>query len=87
MRFLVAPPGALEDVAGVERAFKVAGVRAIHVYREPGHVFGELLRASDRAGAVLATGATRAEAARSGSGVGRPHRAPHRPGRGGGVTP
>jgi hypothetical protein len=32
------------------------------VYRKPGHVFGELLRASDRAGVVLATGRTREEA-------------------------
>ncbi|MGH2935504.1 MAG: hypothetical protein ACRDL2_13465 [Gaiellaceae bacterium] len=63
VRFLVAPPGELVDVAGVEPAFRVAGVRAIHVYRKPGHVFGELMRASDRAGAVLATGATRTEAA------------------------
>ncbi len=30
VRFLVAPPGELRDVAGVERAFTVAGVRAIH---------------------------------------------------------
>ena len=63
VRFLVAPPGELRDVAGVERAFTVAGVRSIHVYRKPGHVFGELVRASDRAGAVLATGKTRAAAA------------------------
>jgi biotin carboxylase len=63
VRFLVAPPGQLLDVAGVEPAFRVAGVRAIHVYRRPGHVFGELMRASDRAGAVLSTGVTRAEAA------------------------
>ena len=63
VRFLVAAPGELRDVAGVEPAFRVAGVRAIHVYRKPGHVFGELMRASDRAGAVLATGATRTEAA------------------------
>jgi len=63
VRFLVAAPGELLDVAGVESAFGVAGVRAIRVYRKPGHVFGEVLRASDRAGAVLATGKTRAAAA------------------------
>ena len=63
VRFLVAPPGELRDVAGVERAFAVAGVRSIQVYRKPGHVFGDLVRASDRAGAVLATGKTRAAAA------------------------
>jgi biotin carboxylase len=63
VRFLVASPGELLDVVGVEHAFAVAGVRAICVYRKPGHVFGELLRASDRAGAVLATGKTRVAAA------------------------
>ncbi len=58
VRFLVAPRGVLQEVAGVEDAFAVAGVRAIRLYRKPGHVFGELLRASDRAGAVIATGRT-----------------------------
>lgn len=62
VRFLVAPRGLLTEVAGIEQAFTVAGVRAIRVYRKPGHVFGELLRASDRAGVVLATGQTRADA-------------------------
>jgi biotin carboxylase len=62
VRFLVAPRGVLTDVAGVEAAFAVAGVRAIRVYRKPGHVFGELIRASDRAGAILATGRTREDA-------------------------
>ena len=62
VRFLVAPRGLLTEVAGVEHAFTVPGVRAIRVYRKPGHVFGELLRASDRAGVVLATGRTRDEA-------------------------
>jgi biotin carboxylase len=59
VRFLVAPPGALEEVRGLEQAFAVDGVRGIRVYREPGHVFRELRRASDRAGAILATGPTR----------------------------
>jgi hypothetical protein len=57
--FLVAPPGALEEVRGVEQAFAMNGVRGIRVYRERGHVFRELRRASDRAGAILATGPTR----------------------------
>ena len=51
VRFLVAPPG---DAAGGERAraaFAVDGVRGIRIYRKPGHVFRELRRASDRAGA------------------------------------
>jgi len=63
VRFLVAPPGALRAVEGLAGASAVDGVRSIRVYREPGHVFGELLRASDRAGAVIASGKTRAEAA------------------------
>lgn len=62
VRFLVAPRGVLAHVAGVEDAFAVAGVRAIRIYRKPGHVFEELLRASDRAGAVLTTGGTRGDA-------------------------
>jgi hypothetical protein len=33
-------------------------VRGIRIYRKPGHVFRELRRASDRAGAILATGVT-----------------------------
>jgi biotin carboxylase len=56
VRFLVAPPGELREVRGLERAAEVDGVRGIRVYRKPGHVFGELRRASDRAGAILATG-------------------------------
>ncbi|HEX5246656.1 MAG TPA: hypothetical protein VFW41_05955, partial [Gaiellaceae bacterium] len=63
VRFLVAPRGVLTEVAGIEPAFTVAGVRAIRVYRKPGHVFGDLRRASDRAGAILATGRTREDAA------------------------
>jgi biotin carboxylase len=62
VRFLVAPPGRLADVRGIAAALACAGVRSIRVYRQPGHVFGELRRASDRAGAVLATGDTRAAA-------------------------
>jgi cysteine synthase A len=59
VRFLLAPPGRLQDVRGLAEAFAVDGVRGIRVYRRPGHVFRELRRASDRAGAILATGATR----------------------------
>jgi biotin carboxylase len=63
VRFLVASRGLLTDVDGVEGAFTVAGVRAIHIYRKPGHVFGDLVRASDRAGAIIASGKTRELAA------------------------
>jgi len=62
VRFLVAPAGALEEVRGLEEAYALDGVRGIRIYRKPGHVFGELRRASDRAGAVLATGDTPADA-------------------------
>jgi biotin carboxylase len=62
VRFLVAPPGALREVRGVEEAFAVDGVRGVRVYRKPGYVFRPLRRASDRAGAILATGDTPAQA-------------------------
>jgi biotin carboxylase len=62
VRFLVAPRGELREVQGLEEAFALDGIRGIRVYRRPGHVFGELTRAGDRAGAVLAVGDDRDEA-------------------------
>jgi biotin carboxylase len=62
VRFLVAPPGELQDVRGLEEAYELEGVRGIRIYRKAGHVFHELRSASDRAGAVLATGHTPADA-------------------------
>jgi biotin carboxylase len=62
VRFLVARPGELLEVRGLDAARAVPGVRTVHAYRPPGHRFAELRRASDRAGAVIAAGATRAEA-------------------------
>jgi biotin carboxylase len=62
VRFLVAPAGQLQEVRGLEEAYELEGVRGIRIYRKPGHVFRELRRASDRAGAVLATGETPADA-------------------------
>jgi biotin carboxylase len=62
VRFLVAPPGELRDVTGVEEAFAEDGIRGIRIYRRPGHKFGELRRGADRAGAVLAVGDSREEA-------------------------
>ncbi|MEP6909339.1 MAG: ATP-grasp domain-containing protein [Actinomycetota bacterium] len=62
VRFLVPPEGVLQAVEGVEAAWAAEGVQDIRVYREPGHVFGPFLRAADRAGAVLAVGASREEA-------------------------
>lgn len=62
VRFLVAPPGELREVNGVEEAFALEGVRGIRIYRRPGHRFGEFRRGADRAGAVLAVGDSREEA-------------------------
>jgi len=62
VRFLVAPPGELREVTGVQEAFALEGVRGIRIYRRPGHRFGELRRGADRAGAVLAVGDSRQEA-------------------------
>jgi biotin carboxylase len=62
VRFLVAPPGELREVTGVEEAFAEEGIRGIRIYRRPGHRFGELRRGADRAGAILAVGETREEA-------------------------
>jgi biotin carboxylase len=62
VRFLVAPPGQLREVTGVQEAFGEEGIRGIRIYRRPGHRFGELRRGADRAGAVLAVGDSREEA-------------------------
>jgi biotin carboxylase len=62
VRFLVAPPGELQEVSGVEEAFAADGIRGIRIYRRRGHKFGELRRGADRAGAVLAVGDSRGEA-------------------------
>jgi biotin carboxylase len=61
-RFLVPEPGTLVEVEGVDEAAAVDGVRRVRVYPEPGSVLVPLRRGSDRAGAVLATGASREEA-------------------------
>jgi biotin carboxylase len=62
VRFLVAPPGILREVSGVEEAFAEEGIRGIRIYRRPGHQFGELRRGADRAGAILAVGESRQDA-------------------------
>jgi len=62
VRFLVAPPGELRAVAGVEDAFASDGIRGIRIYRRAGHRFGDFRRGADRAGAVLAVGESREEA-------------------------
>jgi biotin carboxylase len=58
-RFLVAPPGMLE---GVDVPEQLAGVERVRIYRDPGYVLVPLRRGSDRAGAVLAVGDSRAQA-------------------------
>ncbi len=60
--FLVPPVGVLREVHGLDEARSVAGVVWVRSYRRAGHVFGPLRRGPDRAGAVLAVGATRDEA-------------------------
>ena len=55
-RFLVAPPGVLERV---EVPDDLEGIDRVRIYREPGYVQTPLRRGADRAGAVLATGASR----------------------------
>ena len=60
--FLVAPEGELQAVEGREAAHAAEGVLDVRIYREPGHVFGPLLRGADRAGAVIAIGESRDEA-------------------------
>ena len=56
IRFLAAPPGELREVDGEEEARSLEGVIDVRLYRRRGHVFRELRRASDRAGAVIAVG-------------------------------
>jgi len=62
VRFLCSQPGVLESVEGVDEAERSDGVVWVRSYRSPGHAFGPLVRGADRAGAVLAVGATRDEA-------------------------
>jgi biotin carboxylase len=61
-RFLVPPVGELRAVEGVEEAGALPGVLRVRVYRAPGHRFEAFRVGADRAGAVLAVGASRDEA-------------------------
>ena len=60
--FLVAPEGELRTTEGVDDALALKGIADVRLYRQPGHRFGPLRLGADRAGAVLATGATRDDA-------------------------
>jgi hypothetical protein len=62
VQFLVAPEGELAEVTGVDEARAIEGVLDVRIYRQPGHVFGPLLRGADRAGAVIAVGDSREQA-------------------------
>ena len=61
-RFLVPPQGRLAATEGVGAASAIEGVVDVRVYRSPGHELGPFRTGSDRAGAVLAVGASREEA-------------------------
>jgi biotin carboxylase len=62
VRFLVAEPGELLVVSGLEEACSMEGVLDARSYRRPGFVFGPLRRGADRAGYVLAVGRSRDDA-------------------------
>jgi biotin carboxylase len=62
VRFLVAPPGSLESVHGLDEARAQEGVADARVYRRPGWVYTPIRRGADRAGFVLATGNSRDDA-------------------------
>jgi biotin carboxylase len=60
--FLVAAPGVLESVGGLEDALAAEGVEEALVYRPAGWRFRPLRRGNDRAGYVLVRGASRDDA-------------------------
>ena len=62
VRFLIAPPGRLRRVEGLDDARALLGVELAYAYPAPGMLIEPLLRGPDRAGFVLATGANRAAA-------------------------
>jgi biotin carboxylase len=62
VRFLIAPPGLLAAVRGLEEARSMDGIVDARVYRQPGWTFAPLRRGADRAGFVLAVGSSRDDA-------------------------
>ena len=62
VRFLIAEPGVVEAVEGMDEASSGDGVVWMRRYRGPGDRVSPLRDASDRAGAVLTLGGSRAQA-------------------------
>jgi biotin carboxylase len=62
VRFLVARPGTVTAVRGVDEARALPGVVDALVYRQPGDVVGTLSVGADRAGYVLAVADERDQA-------------------------
>jgi biotin carboxylase len=62
VRFLVASPGELVAVEGIEEALAVPGVLDVQAYRSPGDRLSALAVGADRVGFVLAEGVDRAAA-------------------------
>lgn len=61
-RFIIARPGLVRSVEGLEQARGLPGVRAAHVFVQPGQRVEPLTDGSKRAGCVLAVGRDRQEA-------------------------
>ncbi|HEX8866175.1 MAG TPA: biotin carboxylase, partial [Lentzea sp.] len=64
VRFLTIEPGVVESVSGVDEARRLDGVHLLQVTVAPGERFGGLRSSWDRAGIVMATGDTSADALR-----------------------
>ena len=62
VRFLVAPPGLLARLSGLDAARAQEGITDAMVYRQPGWIFTPLRRGAERAGFVLAVGSSRDDA-------------------------
>jgi biotin carboxylase len=60
--FLVARPGELRGVHGLDDARALPGIRWVRIYRRPGWRFVPLRRGAHRAGAILAVGGDRDQA-------------------------
>lgn len=54
IRFVTAPPGIAQEVAGAQDARQAPGVRAVRISAKPGELIGPLASSWDRAGYVIA---------------------------------